>query len=210
MKRVSVAILALTLSLMMATFAFAQQNRLGFFDIDADIGTAEFQGGRVVEGIGGGARVGFAIYVKNVDQLRTVSLDISWDGAKATKAGESGYGIDIDDRTVNGGSVTLTEGSAMGDVSGIVNADEAGHYAEDFAKLGGDAVATTDYGLVYCFVLKTADAFTTGESFAVNVKVKVLNDSGIEKDLGERDFYVNGAVDVQNSTWGEIKSQFKD
>lgn len=210
MKRVSVAILALTLSLMMATFAFAQQNKLAFFDIDSDLGTAGFQGGRVMEGIGGGARVGFVIFVKNVDQLRTVSLDVTWDGAKATMAGESGYSIDIDDRTVNGAALTASEASAMGDVSGIVNVNEAGHYAEDFAKLGGDAVVTTDYGLVYCFVLRTADAFTTSESFAVTVKVKVLNDAGVEKDLGERDFYVNGAVDVQTSTWGEIKSQFKD
>jgi len=202
--------IVLTLSLMMATFAFAQQNKLAFFDIDADLGAAGFQGGRVVNDIGGGERAGFAIYVKNVDQLRTVSLDISWDGTKATRAGESGYGIDIDDRTVNGASITLSEASAMGDVSGIVNVNEAGHYAEDYAKLGGTAVATTDYGLVYCFVLRTVDGFTTDDSIAVTVKVKVLNDAGIEKDLGQRDFYVNGAVDVKTSTWGEIKSQFKD
>lgn len=210
MKKVSVAILVLTLSLLMATFANAQQNKLAFFDIDANIGTAGFQGGRIVEGIGASARVGFAVYVKNVDQLRTISLDVTWNGAQASMVSESGYGIDIDDRVVNGGSITLSEDNVLGDVSGIVVANETGRYAVDFAKLGGTAVATTDYGLVYCFVLRTVDTFKTSDSMTVNVKVKALNDSGVSKDLGTRDFYVNGAVDVKTSTWGEIKSQFKD
>ena len=210
MKKVLVAIAVLTLSVLMATSLFAQDNKLAFFAIDSDLATVGFQGGVSMMGIGGGDRVGFAVYVKNVDQLRTVSLDVTWDGTKAEMAGEAGYGVDIDDRTVNGASLSVSEDNALGDVSGIVNVDDAGQYTEDFAKLGGDALASSDYALVYCVVLRTVSGFTTDDSFAVNVGVKVLNDTGAEKDLGMRQFYVNGSVDVKTSTWGEIKSQFKD
>jgi len=210
MKKSLVAILALILALSMATFAFAQENKIAFFDIDADLATAGFQGGRSVDGMGGGKRVGFAIYVKNVDELRGYTLDFTWDGAKATLASESGTTIDIDDRNVNGVDVILSEDNVLGEVSGITVANEAGHYAEDFAKLGGDALESEDYGLIYCFVLKAESDFTTDDSFTITVKATVLNNEGIVKDCGYREFYVNGTVDVKTSTWGEIKSQFKD
>ena len=210
MKKSLVAILALILALSMATFAFAQNNKLAFFDIDADLSTAGFQGGKVVEGMGGGKRVGFALYMKNVDELRGYTLDFTWDGAKAEMASETGTMVDIDDRNVNGVDVILSEDNVLGEVSGIVTVDEDGHYAEDFAKLGGDALASEEYGLIYCFVLKTASDFTTDDSFTITVKVNALNNDGIVKDCGQREFYVNGSVDVKTSTWGEIKSQFKD
>lgn len=215
MKKVMVAILALTLSLMMATVASAQQNKLAFFDIDSNIGTAGFQGGKVVTGIGANARVGLAIYVKNVDQLRTITVDFTWDGTKAAFNSDSGFGIDLEERNVNGVSVTATEANMMtadgSSVSGVGEINEAGHYAITFAKLGGTAVASSDYGLVYFLVLRTTASFTTATQMTVKASIKALNDAGVEKDLGVRDFYVNGGgVDVKTSTWGEIKSQFKE
>lgn len=209
MKKVAVAILVLTLSLMMATFASAQQNKLAFFDIDSNIGTAGFQGGRVITGIGASARIGLAIYVKNVDQLRTVTVDFTWDGAKAAYNTDSGFGIDLEERNVNGSTVTISEANVMtadgSSVSGVGEVNETGHYAITFAKLGGSAVATTDYGLAYFLVLRTTASFTTDTNMVVSASIKALNDAGVEKDLGTRDFYVNGGVDVKTSTWGEVK-----
>jgi len=214
MKKVAVAILALTMCLMMATFASAQQNKLAFFDIDSNLGTAGFQGGRVVTGIGANARIGMAIYVKNEDQLRTITVDFKWDSTKAAFNTDSGFGIELEERTVNGESVTLSEANVMtadgSSVSGVGEVNEAGHYAITFAKLGGSAVASTDYGLVYLLVLKTTATFTTDSNLAVTASIKALNDTGIERDLGTRDFYVNHGVDVKTSTWGEVKSQFKE
>jgi len=210
MKKSLVVFFVLVLSLLVATLAFAQDNKLAYFKIDSDVGTAGFQGGSIVEDIGGGERVGFAVYVKNVDQLRGFTVDFMWDGSKAEFSGDSGPAVDLDERKVNGAEVTLSEDNVLESVAGVGEVDEAGHYAIDYAKLGGDAVATTDYGLVYLLVLKTATGFTTSDSFAVTAKIAVLNDGGIRKEVGERSFYVNGVVDVKTSTWGEIKNQFKD
>ncbi len=210
MKKIVVVFFVLVLSLLVATLAFAQENKLAFFSIDGDVGTTGFQGGYKVEDIGGGERVGFAVFVKNVDQLRGFTVDFTWDASKAAFSGDSGPAIDLDERKVNGAEVTLSEDNVLGSVSGILVVDEAGHYAIDYAKLGGDAVATTDYGLIYLLVLKTEAGFTTDDLFGITAKIAVLNDGGIKKEVGERSFYVNGVVDVKTSTWGEIKNQFKD
>ena len=63
MKKIVVVFFVLVLSLLMATLAFAQGNKLAYFKIDSDVGTAGFQGGSIVEDIGGGERVGFAVFV---------------------------------------------------------------------------------------------------------------------------------------------------
>jgi len=210
MRKTSVVFFVLVLALAVASFANAQDNKLAFFSIDADVATAGFQGGSIVKDIGGGARVGFAIYVKNVDQLRGFTVDFEWDAAKADFSGDSGPEIALDDRNVNGVDITLSEANALESVSGVGEVKEAGHYKIDYAKLGGDALASTDYGLIYLLVLKTADTFTTDDSIEVTAKISVSNDGGIIKSLGQRNFYVNGAVDVKTTTWGEIKNQFKD
>ena len=155
MKKIVVVFFVLVLSLLVATLAFAQENKLAFFKIDADVGASGFQGGYKVENIGGGERVGFAVYVKNVDQLRGFTVDFTWDATKATFSGDSGPEIDLDERKVNGAEVTLSEDNVLGTVAGVGEVDEAGHFAKDYAKLGGDAVATTDYGLV--FFISTQD-----------------------------------------------------
>lgn len=196
--------------ILVAFSALAQDNKLAFFAIDSDLTTTGFQGGSVVKGIGGGKRVGFAVYVKNVDQLRTISVDFTWDSTKAAYSGDSGASIDLDERNVNGADITLSEENALGSPSGVGEVNEAGNYAITVAKLGGDAVVSTDYVLAYLLVLKTDAAFTTSDSFGITAKISVLNDGGVEKKLGERSFYVNGVVAVEPSTWGKIKNLFKD
>jgi len=210
MRKTSVVFFVLVLALAVASFANAQDNKLAFFSIDADVATAGFQGGSIVRDIGSGARVGFAIYVKNTDQLRGFSVDFTWDAAKASFATDSGPEIALDDRTVNGVATTLSEASGLESVAGVGEVNVDGNYKIDYAKLGGDALDTTDYALVYLLVLKTADTFTTDDNLAVTAKISVSNDGGVIKSLGQRDFYVNGGVDVKTTTWGEIKNQFKD
>jgi len=210
MKKCMVVIFVLILALSLSSVAFAQTNKLAFFSIDSDLATKAFQGGSIVKGIEGGKRVGFAVYVKNTDQMRSFIVDFKWDGKKADFATNSGASIELDEVAVNGATVTLSEGNVLGTVSGLGEVKETGHYTITCAKLGGDAAAITDYGLVYLFVVKTATTFTKDDSFTITAKVSVLNDGGVQKELGERAFYVNGATDVKTSTWGEIKNQFKD
>jgi hypothetical protein len=210
MKKIFVLIFGLVLVLMLTSLAFAQQNKLAFFKLDVDLATAGYQGGSAVDGIGSGQRVGFAVYVKNVDQLRGFKVDFTWDGAKAAYNTSSGTMIELDEVNVNNETATLTEDNALGSVTGVGEVKEAGHYAQDFAKLGGDPLASEEFGLIYLLVLKTETTFSVEDSFTITAKITIANDGGVEKFLGERIFYVNGAVDVKTSTWGEIKNQFKD
>ena len=210
MKKTFAVIFVVILSAVLSTAALAQNNSLAFFKIDADLNTTGFQGGQSAKDIGATERVGFAVYVKNVDQMRTYIVDFTWDGGKATFNSDSGENVDLEERTVNGESCTLSETNVLGSVSSLGEVNEAGHYTITSAKLGGDAASTTDYGLVYCLVLKTSATFSASDNFEIKAHIKVLNDTGVEKDLGERTFYVNSSVDVQTSTWGEIKNQFKD
>jgi len=210
MKKTLAVIFVMILCAAFSTAAFAQNNSLAFFKIDADLNTAGFQGGQSVTDIGASERVGLGIYVKNVDQMRTYIVDFTWDGDKAAYNSDSGENVELEERTVNGVSCTLSEENVLGSISSLGEVDEAGHYTITSAKLGGDAVSTTEYGLIYCLVLKTATTFSASDTFEIKAHIKVLNDAGAEKDLGERTFYVNTSVDVQTSTWGEIKNQFKD
>jgi len=212
MKKCMSVIFVLALSLMMSSSGFAGENALAYFMIDSDLATVSYQeGGRIVRGIGGDEKVAFVIYVNNADELRTFAIDLTWDPAKAAMRGDSGIEIEEDDDTINGADITLAEeANVCGAVSGIVEVDEDGHYVEVFSKMGGDPVVSDGYGLLYYMLLKTDSEFTTDDTFAVTVEVSVLNDSGVENLLGQKDFYVNGGVDVKTRTWGEIKSQFKD
>jgi len=210
MRYTKSVIFGLILACAVSTMSFAQGNKLAFFQLDAAVGTTGFQGGQGINEIAGNARVGFAVYIKNVDQLRAIKVDFTWDGTKAAYNTSSGANIALDEVNINGAATTLSETNMLGSVVPIPVANEAGHFAEDFAKLGGTAVVSTDYGLGYFFVIRTVAGFTAADKIEVVAKIKVANDAGTVKDLGERTFYVNGITDVQNATWGQIKNQFKD
>lgn len=191
--------------------AFAQGNDIAFFMIDSNVSEAGYQGGSFVTGIGAGEYVGFTVYVKNTDQLRAFEIDVTWDGTKAAWRSDSGPSLESDDVTMNGADITLPdEENVLGSVSGLGEIKTDGHYYINYAKLGGTAVATTEYGMLFFVMLKTATTFTDTDSFTINTNIIGLNDAGVKKDMGVRTFYVNGESGVQSSTWGEIKSQFKN
>jgi len=212
MKKSIGVIFVLILSFLMVSTAFAQENKLAFFKLDSDIAAPAFQGGSVVKGIGAKGEIAFAIYVKNYDQLRGYSIELTWPEGKADMRSASGSSIPGDDYEVNGQEEVEVddEDNVLGSVSGIPEIDADGHYKESFAKLGGDAGASNDYGLIYFANLRTVDTFTVDDSFTIVAKVYITNDGGIVKYVGERSFYVNGGVDVKTSTWGNVKNQFKD
>ena len=212
MKKSIAVIFVLILSFIFVSTAIAQDNKLAFFKLDSDITTPGFQGGSVVSGIGEKDEIAFAIFVKNYDQLRGYTIELTWPTGKADMRSASGSEIAGDDYEVNGQEEVEIddEVNVLGTVTGIPEVDEDGHFKASFAKLGGDAGVSSDYGLVYFANLKTVTGFTTDDSFAVVAKVSITNDSGIVKYVGERTFYVNGGVDVKTSTWGNVKNQFKD
>lgn len=201
--------------ILVATFAFADKNPLAMFKIDADLATPGYQGLSYVNGIGASEEVGFTVYVKNIDELRAISVDFTWDNEKVTKRSATGLMIEADDVEINGLDEFGIEeeqnmlGSAA-DVAELVDVDEAGHLGVTIAKKGGDAVVTENFGLAYYFVARTSSSFTENDALTIAVKVNVLNNGGIVKELGTRYFYVNSGVSVETKTWGEIKSKFKD
>lgn len=212
MKKTLVVIFVLALTLTLTSLAFAQENKLAFFKFDSDLATAGYQGGSAVDEIGGAANVGFAIYVKNVDALQTFNVDFSWDGSKASMSGrDSSTDSEEYDITINGQEITLAEETnVLESIALNIGKEEGdGFYREGFGK-SGDPIVSEEFGLLYLIVLKTADSFTVGDSFTITAKVNVGSPGGVIKYLGERIFYVNGAVDVKTSTWGEVKTQFKD
>jgi len=209
MKKIIVVVFMLIL---VATCAFAGKNPLAIFKIDADLATPGHQGLSYVNGIGASEQVGFAVYVKNVDELRAISVDFTWDNAKATMRGATGEMIEEDDIEINGLDefAIEEEENMLGSVSPLPDVDEDGHYGVTIAKLGGDAVATEDFGLSYFFVVRTVTAFTESDDLTVAAKINVYNNAGDKKELGTRYFYVNRGVSVETKTLGEIKKMFKD
>ena len=209
MKKIIVVVFMLIFT---ASFAFAGQNQLAFFQIDADLANTGYQGLSYINGIGGGEEIGFAIYVKNVDELRAISVDLTWDITKAAKRSDTGDMIEEDDIEINGLDEFAIEEeiNMLGTVTPLVNVDEDGHYGVTISKLGGEAVSSEEFGLAYFVVLKTESTFSENDALTVTAKIDVLNNSGNVKELGTRDFYVNMGVSVETKTWGEIKSKFKD
>jgi len=209
MKKCFTVIFALVLLIALSSFSFAQDNKLAIFMIDSDLGTAGLQGGTSVTGIGGGQNVGLAIYLKNVDQFNAVKVEFEWDGTKAAYGAKSGTAIASETLTINGKETALAaETCLLTSPLGLGEVNQAGNYVNNYAMLGGSA-SSADYGFVYLLVLQTDASFTTTDSFEVQATITIAN-AGVEKFLGTRRFYVNGVTDVKPSTWGEVKSQFKD
>jgi len=195
--------------------AFAQSiNGQSIFMIDTDLAQAGYQGFSSPTGIGAGEIVGFGIYVGKVDALKSFNIDVTWDPSMASRDSDSDVLIEEDDVTINGQEITLAdEENILGEATkGPGEVKEDGHYYAAYGKFSGDAVDQEDFGLLYYFVLETSDSFAANKALVVTVKVTV-GSGGAEapRYIGQRYFYVNsGGVDVKESTWGEIKNQFKD
>ena len=215
MKKVLYVIFVISLSIFVSTAVFAESlNGRSIFMIDTDLAQAGYQGFTSPTGIEAGQYVGFAIYVGRVDVLKSFNVDMTWDADMASRYKDSGALIEEDDVTINGEEISLPEEANMlGDVTmGPGEVKEDGHYYAAYGKFTGDAVAQEDFGLLYYFVLKTSDSFSTSKALIVTAKV-TIGSGGAEapRYIGQRYFYVNSAgTDVQDSTWGEIKNQFKD
>jgi len=217
MKKIFFVIFMILLGVFVSVPAFAQStNGTAYFMIDTDLATAGYQGDAVkVNDIGASQTVGFGIFVAKVNPIRSFNIDVTWDGALADMSTKSATMIAADDVTINGSAITLGETANMlGDpTKGPGEVKETGHYYGSYAKFGGDEVVSNNFGLLYFFSLKTKATFTKTDKLAVAVKTTIgWTTGGVgSRYLGQRYFYVNqGNTDVKNSSWGKIKSQFKD
>ncbi len=195
----------------------AQLNQNGYFLIDTNLATKGFQGQSAVKGIGPTAQVGFALYSQAWDSSIGWTVHFEWDGSKADFRKSSG-GQDIVDNTItlNGASFTppvetnIIGSSTIsgGEILPVAGANPA-IYEISVAQQGGTAV-TTPVGLIYFAVFRTVATFKTTDLFTVAATVAVLDKNSVKKDLGTRYFYVNREIGVKDSSWGEVKAQFKD
>jgi len=212
MKRICVVICVAAVVAMIVAPAVFAQNLSAYFKLDTDLSAAGFQGTSSVMGVGAGKNVGFAVYAMSWDPSRAFTIAFEWDGAKAAfRESNSSTEIFDDDMNINGEDVTLAaEANFIG--SSFISAgkvSETGYFENSYTKEGAGASSTPD-GLLYFAVLRTSGTFTTDSSLAVKVMVTAADANSKTRYLGERWFYVNQQVDVQTSTWGNVKKQFKD
>jgi len=213
MKKFSAVICLLFLFASLTSTAFAQKNANAYFLLDTDLKTTGYQGMSEVMNVGGTAKVGFAIYAKQWEESKGITVLFEWDGTKATyRASESGLDVIDNDIAVNGvatftlpaeknilGGSTITAGTR----------DETGLYTNSYALSGGDAATATD-GLVFFAVFRTVSGFLTTNNLTIKASVTVADAAGNTRFLGTRFFHVNQSVDVKPATWKEVKEQFKD
>ena len=144
MKRVFILVCAALVFVSVSAGAFAQQNNLAFFMIDANVDEAGYQGGSLVSGIGADQMIGFTVYVKNTDQLRGFEIDVTWDGAKATWRSASGPFTESDTIVMNGAEIGLPdEANVLGDVQvfrSVPSGSIDKHNHKEFMKLLSDLI----------------------------------------------------------------------
>jgi len=215
MKKILSVIFLISLTAVISSPVFAQTlNGQSVFMIDSALAQAGYQGFTTPTGIAGSKLIGFGIYVGKVEALKSFNIDVTWDPALASMDNDSDVEIPDDDVTINGQAITLAEeANILGSATmGPGEIDEDGHYYAAFGKFSGDAVAQENLGLLYYFVLNTAASFNANTALVVTVKVTIgSGGQQAPRFLGQRYFYINsGSVDVQESTWGALKNQFKD
>lgn len=217
MKKLVSVIFMLLFALSVSMPVSAEQiNSSAVYMIDSDIANTGCQNKTDATSVGASQFVGFGIYVKNVDAIRSFNGDFTWDPALAAFSTKTSTLFEADSYTINGAAIDIPdEANILGEPSigpGVVK--ENGHYYAAYAKMGGDEVKQTEYGLIYYFVLKTAATFTETSKFVVTSKVTLGWTTGgvASRYLGERYFYVYGSstTDVKNSSWSSVKKQFKD
>ena len=211
MKKLSAVICIIFLSVFFAGSVFAE-NESAYFLLDTDLATAGYQGVGEVMDIGGKAKVGFAIYAKNWTNSKGFTVSFEWDGTKAEfRGGDSSSEIVDDDIEVNGADITLAEEDniMIGDIGSLPVSDTEGLYSEAFFLKGGDATKSAE-GLIFLAVFRTVDTFKITDALTIKASVSVSDELGNERFLGTRYFHVNVSVGVEDSTWGEVKKQYKD
>jgi len=199
----------LALSLLWVGAAFAL-NASTSFKIDSNIATMGYQETTpaLVTGIGSTKQVGFAVYTQACENIKGFTIKFEWDSTKATfRKPPSDVSIIDNDITVNGVSIIPSvETNTLG--QSLVSAGESNVDGFYTISLAGDT-STAPVGLLYFAVFRTTDTFKTTDMLYIKVSVIIADSDGNKTDLGYHYFYVN-SVAVKNSTWGDVKNQFKD
>lgn len=211
MKKLSAVFCIIFLFVLISANAFAA-NESAYFMIDTNLATADYQGMSSVEGIGSKAKVGFALYAMNWEDSKGFTVKFEWDGAKAEyRSGDSSSEIVDDDETINGVDITYGEEENIlaGDIGSLPVEEADGLYSEAFF-IKGDGNISGAQGLIFLAVFRTMDDFKTSDALTIKASVTVADKDGNERFLGTRYFHVNVPVGVEEATWGEVKSQYKD
>jgi hypothetical protein len=212
------------LAISLSSLAFAGDNSLAFVRVDSDFATSGFQGGPVFMEIDPNQFVGFEIFGKNFDDVKGMKIDITWSGdTQAITSGEAGFGqqtCDYKVQAIPDGFNTINEvPTGLAAETGIFTAapliitvaDVAGQYRVDIASQDATPAASSDYAMLYCAIFKTPATFSTSTGLVFTVKVTLVNEANVEKNLFPVYFYINTLyTDVKTKSWGEIKNQFKD
>ncbi len=158
-------------------------------------------GGSVINNPGPGERFGFAVYLKNNTLTSGFTIDLKWDGAKASfRNAQSGPRIFDDIYDINrmpdvefAEETNILLSDDTGSMSSIVGADEEGHYKVSWAKLGGESITISE-GLLYLAVFKTANDFSVDDMLTISVDVTVSDDKGNEYPLQGKEFKVGSEI----------------
>lgn len=213
MRKISAVLGTMLLTFFLASSALAQFNQNAYFLLDVALATKGFvTDTAAVQNVGPTTQVGFKVYSQAWDNAKGWTVHFEWDSTKAEyRATTSGPGAYNDAITVNGTSITPpAEDNIIG--TSVLKAGEVntpGVYEVSYAQSGGTA-SKTAVGLVYFAIFRTSSTFKTTDPLTVAVSVTVADESAKTRFLGTRYFKVNQKVDVKNSSWGEVKKQFKD
>ena len=215
MQKISAVLGTMLLTFFLANTAMAQFNQNAYFLLDSNLATKGFvTTDATAQNIGPTTKVGFKAYSQAWDNAKGWTVHFEWDSTKAEyMKTNSGPGAFNDALTVNGASITLVpaEDNIIG--NSVLSAGEIntpGVYEISYAMSGTGAASKTAVGLVYFAVLRTLATFKTTDPLTVAASVTVVDETAKTRFLGTRYFKVNQKVDVKNSSWGEVKKQFKD
>lgn len=200
MKRLyfCITVLLVFLSFRFTPASASSLNDNAVLALDTDLSAAGFQSDAAPNGIGPDELVGFAVYVRDFQQLRSFSIDLSWTGDAAIVTGQtggltSGTSIPEGDCTVNGASITAeAEPSLFSSELTIGETTGPGAYRNNFAFGGLTSPASDQYRLLYVAVFRTSSAFGMGDTFEVTANVTLCDDDAAGYSPSPLVFRVNG------------------
>ena len=160
------------------------------FSVDSNLITSGAQDSNYVSGIGGGKYVGFALYSHGWDNVKGFTVSFQWDSSKIQfNKSRSYYEIAGDEIDINGVSFTpdMEQNVFGGSILGYGEIFPSGSYTKSFINTGG---VTSNDGLIFFAVFKTAASFSQYDSLSIKAGVTVKNPDGNEKVLENKYFYV--------------------
>jgi hypothetical protein len=171
-------------------------NQYASFSIDTDLEHTGCQEDSVLYNPGPGNELGFAVYLREVDEVRSFRLRITWNPSVVSLVhSRSGSSITGGDYDINGEENVLVAGeknalvAAGGFLSSLIEENDPGVFTVVTAKMGGEAFRGPD-GLLYFIVFRTRDEVPVTESFTINLELDIIDDKGIINTLDPREFVV--------------------